>query len=61
MRPYDGGLEINQVIVYEIGGYLPFFAKKIVAKIASQSGTRLTDKIIHGIVPKSLFDARAKE
>ena len=49
------------MIVLDLGGYLPFFAKKIVAKFASMSGVRMTDKIMHGVVPKSLFDAREKE
>ena len=47
-KPYDGGMEINQVIVVDLGGYLPFFCKKIVAKISAQCGRRMIDKLVKG-------------
>ena len=48
------------MIVVDLGGYLPFFCKKIVAKLSAQSGTRMADKIMKGVEPKSLFAAEDK-
>ena len=48
------------MIVVDLGGYLPFFCKKIVAKISAQSGKRMIDKLVKGVEPKSLWDAKDK-
>ena len=54
-RPYEGGMELNQVIVLDIAGYIPNFVKTIIAKRLSNIGLKLVDYIMHGVVPPSLF------
>ena len=54
-KPYEGGMEINQVMITDVAGYVPNFIKTILANKMASSGKEIADYVMHGTEPKDLF------
>ena len=54
-KPYEGGMEINQVMITDVAGYVPNFIKTLLANKMASSGKEIADYVMHGTEPKDLF------
>merc|ERR1712079_155442 len=54
-RPYDGGMEMNQVIALDISGMIPNVVKSKIAKKFSNIGLQISDYVMNQTVPQKLF------
>ena len=54
-KPYEGGMELNQIIALDIAGRIPDFIKNKIATRLSNIGMQLADYVMHGTVPKALL------
>ena len=51
-KPYDGGMELNQIVSLDIAGMIPGFVKTKIAKRLANVGVQIADYIMHGTIPK---------
>ena len=54
-KPYEGGMELNQVIALDIAGMIPDFIKKKIAKRLANVGLQIADYVMHGTIPEKVF------
>ena len=54
-KPYEGGMELNQVIAMDVAGMIPGFVKTKIATRLSNVGLHLADYIMHGTIPPKAF------
>ena len=47
-KPYEGGMEINQVIISDVAGYVPNFIKTLLANKMALAGKEIADFVMHG-------------
>ena len=58
-KPYEGGMEINSIMILDIGGNLPSFLSKAVAKKASIASYEMATKVMNDeLVPSKVEDGR---
>ena len=58
-KPYDGGMEFNQVLVIDVGGWLPNWTKKIVSTKCAKIGIIFSRKLMRNLLhPRPLEDHR---
>ena len=48
-------MEIQMVIAMDIAGHIPSFIKNKIAKRLSNIGLQISDYLMHGTLPSSLF------
>ena len=54
-KPYEGGMEMNQVIAMDVAGRIPSMIKNKIAKKLSNIGMQVSDYMMHGTVPNGMF------
>lgn len=54
-KPYEGGMELNQVISLDIAGMIPKFVKTKIAKRLANVGLQIADYVMHGTIPEKAF------
>ena len=54
-KPYEGGMEMNQVIAMDVAGRIPGMIKNKIAKKLSNIGMQVSDYMMHGTIPKGMF------
>ena len=53
-KPYEGGMELNQIIALDVAGMIPGFIKNKIAKRLANIGLQIADYVMHGTIPPKL-------
>ena len=52
---FDGGCNLTQVISMQVGGMIPNWVQKKIAKRLTDTTKHLADYMMHGTIPEALF------